>query len=611
MRAKPFRVVVWLAVICALFLLSRLFYMQITNVEAYREKAGGNLRLFSPVMAGRGMIYDRNGQILARNEAIFTIQMAPYKSNDPVEVLTKVSKVIPLSEAKYKKLAEILRKNSELDNLTIAEGLDKKAVARFVEVQERFPSLRLEVKSKRIYPVHDLAAHIVGYVGEIDAEHLERLKNKGYIAGEWIGRDGVEMSHEAILHGCSGLRLDSVDMLGRTLNTSEQRSAVPGGDIYLSIDLRLQRYTEDVLYGVLNRLAAKNGERSGGAVVAMEPNTGLIRALVSLPTYDPNDFANGISQKKFSRLIKDPCAPLLNRAVHGSYPPGSTFKLITTSAALNEHIISPFSRFYCSGKYIVAGLPFNCFVRTGHGSIDLTECLGYSCDSVYYEIGPKLGINRLKKYANAFCIGQKTGVDLPGENAGTMPSPEWKQQYFHEKWFPGDDANSSIGQGFVSASPLQMAAATSAVVNDGIIYRPQLMESFTQHDSNGSTVKHFSKPVVRSRVPVDPGYFKYIRAGMRLAVEDGTAKSSGGAYLGMAGKTGTAENIPTVDNPQGLNHCWFTGYAPYYPYSGWKASPLVVTVFVEKSGGYGGAVAAPVAAKVLAKWNELNSSPKQ
>jgi len=603
LRSRPFHIFAAFALVCASILVARLVYMQIIHVNYYRECAAENLRLNSPIMTGRGLIYDRRGRILARNEALFTLRMLPYMHDNSEELLRKAAHVLHLSEAKLAKLLAQLKTNDG-EAIIIADNLNQEDLARFAEAENKMDGLKTEVKFKRVYPNRELASHILGYVGEIDAEKLAKLRHKGYIAGEWIGKEGLELGYEDVLHGRAGLRTEMLDSEGRFLGDVEKEPAVPGDDIFSSIDLDLQAEAQKALSDVLDMLAAKNGERSGGAVVAIEPYTGYVRALVSLPHYDPNEFAEGISQKKFAALLDDPCSPLLNRAVHGDYPPGSTFKLITTAAALNEGLISPLSRFYCTGSYIVAGLPFNCFVRTGHGSIDLTECLGHSCDVVYYKLGVELGIKRLSAYAHDFGLGQKTGIDLPGETSGNIPTAEWKEAVFKEKWFPGDDANSAIGQGFVTASPLQMAVATSAVVTDGTIFRPRLVEWRRRENSPTNLEKYVSKS---RQVKVKSKYFECIKAGMRFAMQEGTAASSGGYALGVAGKTGTVENVPTVDNPNGLNHCWFTGYAPYGYTGNWTAEPLVVTVFVEKSGGYGGAVAAPVAVKVFEAWSKISA----
>ncbi|MBQ7501825.1 penicillin-binding protein 2 [bacterium] len=601
MRRKSFKFLFVLAVAGIAVLVLRLLFMQIFAVGSYKQLSEDNMYVSSPIKTKRGLIMDCRGTVMAENKSFLSVRMLTYKCRDPRKSLHKLVSALRLSEKEGKKLFKRLDEDPEAD-IVIANNFDGAALARLAETEDHGEFV-IETKSQRVYPLKSLAAHVVGYVGEVDAATLaEGDKESYYTLGEWIGKDGVELSHEHLLHGRTGRRIESVDVSGSVIGEVQEIAALPGKDIYLTIDARLQRRAEAALAAVLNNLAYKNGERSGGSLVAMETDTGYVRALVSLPSYDPNDFAGGISEKQFHRLIGDPCYPLLNRAVHSAYPPGSTFKLVTTAACLQEGIINPNSHFYCTGSYTVAGLPFNCFVRTGHGPLNLYECLGYSCDAVYYEIGPKLGVKRMDKYASAFGIGRKTGIDLIGETGGNLPTPEWKKNTFDEKWFPGDDANSAIGQGFVTASPLQMAVVTAAVANGGKVFRPSLLEKIVD---NRSGEVRIVEPELLRRVPVKEEYLNVICEGMRCAVEFGTAVKSGGFALGMAGKTGTAENSPTEDNPRGLNHCWFTGYAPYGVSGSWRAPKMAITVCLEKSGGYGGEVAAPVAAEVLADWNYL------
>lgn len=601
MRRKSFKLLFVLAGAGIAVLVLRLMFMQVFAVGSYEQLSEDNMYVSSPIKTKRGLIFDCRGTVLAENKSFLSVRMLTYRCKNPRRSLEKLVSVMRLPKAKAKKLFKRLEENPEAD-IVVADNFDGAALARLAET-ENHDEFEIETKSQRVYPLKSLAAHVLGYVGEVDSNTLAETDKDGYYTlGEWIGKDGVELSHERLLHGRTGRRIESVDVAGSVVGEVQEIAALPGKDIYLSIDARLQKRAEAVLAQVLNNLAYKNGERSGGSLVAMETDTGYVRALVSLPSYDPNDFAGGISEKLFNRLINDPCYPLLNRAVHSAYPPGSTFKLVTTAACLQEGIITPDSHFYCTGSYTVAGLPFNCFVRTGHGPLNLYECLGYSCDAVYYQIGPKLGVRRMDKYASAFGIGRRTGIDLVGETCGNLPTPEWKQKTFEEKWFPGDDANSAIGQGFVTASPLQMAVVTAAVANGGRVLRPSLLEKIV--DKRSGEVRSV-RPEVLRRVPVKEKYLNVICEGMRCAVEFGTAVKSGGFSLGLAGKTGTAENSPTEDNPRGLNHCWFTGYAPYGSGFNWRAPKMAVAVCLEKSGGYGGEVASPVAAQVLADWNYL------
>lgn len=594
-----------LALIAAFLLVMRLVSMQLVDGATYRQQSLDNMHHVTPLAAERGVIFDCRGRVMARNTASFTIKMIPGQFRNPQSVLKRVAEVLRLPEKQAKRLNEQL-KASPNEPIIIKELLDDVALARFSELQTDDGGLFLDVKPMREYPYGEVASHVLGYVGEIDEKYLKDHKDKGYVLGEWVGQDGVEYAHERLLHGFAGSLVQAVDVNGQVVNTIEEKRGKPGCDLYLSIDARLQQRAEKALFETLEYLWARNGERSGGAVVAVEADTGLVRALASMPDYNPNWFSCGIAPKRFEKLINDPAYPLLNRAVSSAYPPGSTFKLITTTAALGEGVITPNSQFYCSGVEYVAGLPFNCFVTSGHGPINLTECLAQSCDVVYYQIGPKLTIQRMANWASQFGIGHLSGIDVPGESKGNFPVPGWKEKHVHEQWYPGDDANTAIGQGFVAATPIQMAMATAAVANDGLIFRPRLVERISAvkagRPEDAPVIN--AQPVRRLKVP--RAYFAAIREGMRGAVTHGTAASQ--SYgVDMAGKTGTAENSPTPDNPQGRNHAWFTGFTPAAEGAPHK---LVITVVLEKSGGYGGALAAPIAFQVSREWQDIKDSPQ-
>lgn len=585
---------------CLVLLVVRLMYMQLFRYEDYTEQANGNMIRSVPVPAPRGVVFDCRGRVLARNEARFTIKLSPLEGQDSLPVLNRIATVIRLPEKQYRSLVQQLRESPQ-EPLVIKEPLDDVALARFAEMQSSVPGLYLDMKPVRVYPLGEVASHVLGHVGEIDENKLDQWRERGYVQGEWVGKDGVEYARERALHGKSGTRDMMVNVSGVVERELSVKPGRPGKDLYLAIDARLQSRAEEALEDTLRELRYSNGESSGGAVVAVEAKTGYVRAMVSLPDYNPNWFSSGISARRFKRLLHDQRAPLLNKAVCGACPPGSTFKLVTTAAALEEGLISPYSTFYCPGVYYVSGLPFNCFVRSGHGPLDLTECIAQSCDVAYYQMGVQLGLPRLYKYARAFGMGQKTGIDLPGETAGIFPAPGWKEKELGEKWFPGDNANTAIGQGFVAASPIQLAMMTAAVANGGTIYRPQLVERIAVASGSNSADSYSVQPVAVRQVPVHPQYLAAVRRGMAGTVSHGTAASRSGG-IDMAGKTGTAENSATPDNPYGRNHAWFTGFAPV------DDPELVVTVFLEKSGGYGGALAAPIAFSVVREWKKIQAS---
>lgn len=580
-----------------LVLIGRVVDMQLFHAPVFQEKAHQNMVREVPISGPRGLILDRQGRVLARNTARFTIRLVPSEVSHPTRALERISDLLKLPADQARELGRQLQE-MPAEPIVIKESLDDVTLARFAEIQGDFPGIQLEVNPVREYPLGSLGSHVLGYVGEIDEDTLRRLRGKGYFHGEWVGKDGVELAHERLLHGSPGTRAIQVDATGRPVRRLEERPPHPGNDLFLTLDARLQRTAEEALAGTLEILKERNGVGSGGVVVAIEAQTGRVRALASLPQYNPNHFARGISSRRFSRLVEDPRAPLMDRAVCGAYPPGSTYKIITTSAALAEGLATPNSVYYCPGYQMVGGLPFNCFVTSGHGALDLVNCLAHSCDVAYYQMGTQLGLERMEKYSRAFGIGEKTGVDLPGEVTGNLPHPGWKEENVHEEWFAGDSANMAIGQGFLAVSPLQMAVATAAVANGGKVYRPYLLERI--QDSAGGLHDVPARPL--RRVPVDEAFLAVVRAGMLGAVDRGTAAGVDSSGLDMAGKTGTVENSPTPDNPYGRNHTWFTSFAPA------SRPDLVVTVFLEKSGGYGGSLAAPVAAKVFREWKAIQAS---
>lgn len=587
-----------LVLVCGL--LARAFQLQVVDYSHYSTQANSNMVHTESVLAPRGVIFDCRGRVLARNTARFTIRINRSQLTNVNRTLELIAAAVKMKPDRLASYRQALANNQEA-NLVISEALDDIALARFAEIQGNTPGVYLDVQPLREYPLGAIGAHILGYVGEIEAESLKQLKAKGYVAGEWIGKDGIEHSYEALLHGKAGYKFVTVDVNGQAVSETTETLGQAGSDLHLTIDARLQRRAEELLADTLSDLAIKNGEGSGGVVVAVEANTGYVRALASLPEYNPNWFSDGISSQRFSGLVNDKRAPLMNRAVSGAYPPGSTFKLITTSAALQEGVITPYTSFYCPGVFYVSGLPFNCFVTSGHGPLNLVECIAQSCDVSYYQMGTKLKLPRLHNYASLFGLGSLTNIDLPAETKGCFPYPGWKERQLEEAWYPGDDANTSIGQGFVSATPIQMAMATAVVANGGKLYRPLLLQRVVSAGTAQLSEDNLVNPVLVRTLPVEGRYFDIVRQGMRGAVTHGTAAGASDG-IDMAGKTGTAENSATADNPYGRNHAWFTSFTPY-------AKPeLVITVFLEKSGGYGGSLAAPIAYAVAKEWQACQAA---
>jgi penicillin-binding protein 2 len=567
-------------------LASHLYRMQVVEGAMYREQARQNTISRESMPALRGRIFDRKGRLLVTNSPSYRLMVVPGDLKNPAATARDLARVLHVDRNRLLQRLQRLRSEAPLDPFKLSDHLDDTELARLAEIQLQTPGLSVETRPRRAYPQGYMAAHVLGYVGEVSEEELRRMRRSGYAAGDGIGKAGLDRRYETELRGHKGVRFVAVDPAGRPARVAGVQRPVPGLNLHLTLDSNVQRTAEAALQNTLDSLAKKNGERSGGAVVVMDARTGALRALASLPQYDPGLFDGPRRDHEYARLLQDHLTPLIGRAWQGAWSPGSTFKIINASASLQEKLCTPRSTFFCGGSYKGS----NCFVRSGHGTISFSDSLALSCDVTYYRLGDLLGIKRLDRYAAAFGLGRPSGVDLPAEEAGILPSPSWKERFLRDRWYGGDTINMSIGQGFLVVTPLQMAVYTAAVANGGRVLQPYVVDHFSTFQGRISRRPH---PRVRRRVPVAPRLLEAVRRGMRGAVEHGTATAANLTQVAVAGKTGTVENVPTVDNRKGRNHVWFTCFAPF-------AHPqVVVVVFLEKAGGYGGSYAAPVAREVL------------
>lgn len=558
---------------------ARLYQLQVVEGAEYSRRADNNTVVTEPIPAPRGRILDRAGRILVGNAPQFELVAVPAEMKNRQEAVPALARLLG------EKPAEVegkLRKAAPLVPLVLRRDLRDADLTAATMVTEQFSGVAVRAGAIRRYQTR-LASHLLGYVGEITAAELRVRRSRGYALGDSIGKVGLEKQYDEALRGHKGASQVHVDVLGRTVTSHEIRPSTPGADLYLNLDMDLQTVVEASLGETLAELWEKNGERSGGAVVVMEAQTGDIRALASLPQYDPRPFSRGIRTREYQALLDDQGFPLVNRISDSSFSPGSTFKMITASAALEEGYCRPYSVFYCGGSFGGA----NCFVTSGHGSIGFEDSMAHSCDVVYYQLGYQMGIDKLRRYCASFGLGRPTGIDLPGETEGLLPSPAWKQREWEDQWYDGDTVNMSIGQGFLLVSPLQMAVVTAAVANGGSVVQPRLARKLVER--NGAVTKAArAKP---GKVPVKPELLAAVRRGMRGAVTHGTGVAADSPYVPVAGKTGTVENSPSIHNRHGRNHVWFVSFAPY------DKPEYVCVVFLEKSHGYGGGLAAPIARK--------------
>lgn len=600
------------AIACVFALLIwRLADVQLRQGAYYGHLANLNQLRTIPITAPRGLMYDRNGVVVVRNRPSFVVQIVPLQLLDPHKEMAELSSMLGVPVAAlwqrllhqngiaYPNFGELARA-IPMGPINIAEDLQPAVVGRFAERADRLPGVAVELLPAREYPNRTQGSHVFGYVGQITQEEYKARKRQGYGLNDIVGDEGLEYKYESMLRGQNGGRLIKVNSAGEAVAAVGDFAPVPGDNLDLTIDWKLQHAAETAMAQQIGSISKLIGHRIAGAAIVEDPNSGTVLALVSQPNFDPNDFAPGISARRYAFYLNDPLHPLFNRAIAGASPTGSTFKMITSSAALATGLLTRTSTRYCGGSFYI-GRVFNDDISGGHGTLDLTTAIAASCDVFFYQVGHELGIEKLDRFASAYGIGRATGIDLPGETTGILPSPQWKRRVYKEDWYPGDTVNMSIGQGFVEASPVQMLRIVAAVANGGKLWAPYLLAA--RRDPHGRIRARFG-PKFEGRVPVSLEDLALIRQGMLGAIESerGTAHNVMISGFHYAGKTGTAENVPTVDNPSGRNHAWFVCFAPY------DKPKIAVVVFLEQSGGFGAVNAAPVAQAIVASYFHLSKT---
>jgi penicillin-binding protein 2 len=593
-------------------LLVRLAILQLAHGAYYERLANLNQLRVIPVTAPRGVIYDRNGIVIARNRPSFVVQIVPMQLANPDSEIAQLARLLRLPAAQlWRRLLyqngiryrsfDALAAAIPVGPINVAEDLTPAQVGRFAERADRFPGMNVELIPVRDYPHHTLGSHFLGYVGQITAQEYARRKAEGYRPNDIVGKEGLEYTYDRWLRGREGGRRIKVNSAGAEVASFKPFSAIPGNDLILNVDWHLQQAAEAAVAKQIGVIAQRIGHRIGAAAIVEDPNSGAVLAFVSQPNIDPNDFASGISDKRYDQYLNDPLRSLFNRAISGAYPTGSTFKMITSSAALATGLLTADSTRYCGGVFDLGGFYFYDDLAGGHGTLHLPDAIAESCDVFFYQVGHELGIDRLDRFARAFGIGRPTGIDLPGETSGILPSPAWKQRVYNDQWYAGDTVNTAIGQGYLEASPIQMLTVVSAVANGGTLYRPRLTREIT--DPHGKVLQTFA-PQVIGHVPVPDSDLAIIRRGMLGAIESpyGTAHNIEIPGFAFAGKTGTAENVPTADNPSGRNHAWFVCFAPY------DHPTIAIVVFMDQSGGFGAVNAAPVAQAILESYFHIKTT---
>jgi len=610
-RIKPWRTPTWRLVgFCAVValalaaLLGRLVQVQLLDGERYRAAALANQVRLIPVAAPRGMIFDRHGTVIARSLPSFVVALIPSEVTDAPRELATLASILGVDVGPlwnrllhhrgmtYASFDEVVA-GEPYGPVILATGLPVAAVARLSEVLTDLPGVDLEVEPIRDYPRGRAASHVVGYVGAITQEEYERLKHRGYSPNDVIGKDGLEYAYDTYLRGTPGGQRVVVDAAGSVVPNVKlaSKAALPGDTLVTNLDWRLQQIVENALADGLRRIGRHT---LSGAVVAEDPWTGAILALASYPNYDPNDFASNRSKRVTNDLI-DAAQPLFDRAIAAATPTGSTFKMVTGSAALTEGVVRVDQVIDDTGGWDCGGYYARDIAAGGLGETTFVPALAASSDGYFYRLAWWLGNARLRKYALAFGLDAKTGVDLPGENEGNWPTNAWEMRAFGVPMEPSDVCFLGIGQGAMQATPLQMVNVASAVINGGTLYRPQIVSAI--RTPAGQTVQAFPPHAIR-HVPVTDGALAAVREGMAKVTDPGgTAYGLAIAGLPFSGKTGTVETA----GGNGPNTTWFVAWAP-------TAHPrLALAVFVDRSGGYGATVAAPIARQILVSY--FNKKP--
>ncbi|MDH5444075.1 MAG: penicillin-binding protein 2 [Gammaproteobacteria bacterium] len=577
-----------------LILLGRLFQLQVLNNAHYSTLSEKNRVNILPIAPTRGLIYDRNGVLIAHNIPSFYINIIPERVENMDETLALLKQLITLTPRELKRFKRQLRRKRKFVSIPLRYRLNEAEVARVSVNQYRLPGVQIKSELLRHYPVGELMAHVAGYVGRISEKDLRVLNTREYSASSHIGKVGIEKFYENILHGSIGHQRVETNAQGRIIKVLERTLPTPGKTLYLNVDSNLQS------------VAYKAFGDNNGALMAIDPVTGAVLAMVSAPSYDPNVFVHGLEADDYQKITKSPRRPLFNRALQGQYPPGSTLKPLLGLAGLELDEVYAHNPIDCKGWYMleddVDERRYRDWKRSGHGATNLIDAIAESCDIYFYDLSYNLGIDRIHQYLSAFGMGKMTGIDMEGELTGIVPNKEWKRIHYNEMWFPGETLINGIGQGFMLATPVQLVSFTAALTQGGKRYKPAILKAMQDPKSK---VLETIEPVALEAVhQIRMNNWEVILRSMHKVVHGfkGSARGiSQGIKYKMAGKTGTSQVFGIKQGERYRqdklskklhDHALFVGFAPY------KNPRIAVSAIVENGGG-GGSVAAPIVRKVI------------
>jgi len=585
-----------------LILLARLFYLQVWKHRYFDTMAESNRIHVVPIVPNRGVITDRNGVVLARNHAGYTLEVSPEKIKDLTSTIEELGKLVEIRPKDLRRFRKLMSERRSLQTLPVRTRLTDEELARFAAQSYRFQGVEIKARLFREYPYSDITSHLLGYIGRINQQELDALETQGqasnYLGSDYIGKTGIEQRYEAEMHGITGFEQIEVDAGGRAVRMLSRTPPQSGKDLTLTLDVGLQE------------VAVQAFGDYRGALVAIDPANGEVLAFVSKPGYDPNLFIDGIDTESWEALNNSPDVPLNNRALRGQYPLGSTIKPFMALAGLHYDARSPGYTINDSGYYTLPGSrhQYRDWKTGGHGKVDMFKSVVVSCDVYYYGLATELGIDRMHEFLGRFGFGKRTGIDLEGEAPGLLPSAAWKMQRYGQVWYPGDTVSAGIGQGYNLVTPLQLAFVTATLANDGVAYRPHLVKAVQQAPDVPAPAP---QPLFDLAIPrADLDLVK--RAMIAVTKPGGTAA---GAFYGVeypvAGKTGTAQVIGIKQGEKyderkvseyNRDHAWFIAFAP-------ADKPRIALAVLAENGGHGGSTAAPIARKVL-DYYLLGKKPK-
>lgn len=590
-RARALVVSIIVTAVFGLLLL-RLYNLQITHNAHYQTLSNDNRVRVEAIPPMRGLIFDHEGALLADNKPNYRLVITPSSVDDMEALLSALSDIIAIQPYELKRFRKELRRKQSFQKIPLVYNLSDREVAKFAVMQYYFPGVEISASSMRYYPQGKHFAHVMGYVGRINESDLLRLDKRDYAGTSYIGKLGLEKKYESHLHGEVGYKHVEINAQGRPLRVLKTQAPISGIDLQLSLHQSLQMQAQTLLEG------------RKGAIVAMDPNNGDILAFASQPTYNPNLFVNGIGQKAYSQLRDNPDQPLFNRALVGQYPPGSTVKPLVAMAALEYQIMAPEQTMYAGPHFRLPGnaRKYRDWKKGGHGIVDMSKAIAQSCDVYFYHVGHQMGIDNMHQFLSKFGLGQLTGIDTVGEIDGLLPSRIWKVNARGEPWFPGETVITSIGQGYMLTTPLQLALMTSYLATQGQTFQPRMVKAMRSVDE-GDWQPIAPTPMEAIEID-DPQHWQVITQAMQDVVHRpyGTAKSiSEGLSYNIAGKTGTAQVFSIAQDaeydeeivPENLrDHSLFVAFAP-------ADRPQIALAVIVENGGSGSATAAPIARQLI------------